>query len=100
MFGINPVVSHGYITPLTDPVRRIRNYRNRGGRVWVFDPRRTETAALADRHVALRPGTDAVVLAWLVRELLEQGADQDELAAYVDTADIRKLKDALSVFDV
>ena len=30
----------------------------KGGRLWVIDPRRTESAALADEHLATRPGTD------------------------------------------
>ena len=40
------------------PVRHLREYRDRGGRVWVVDPRRTETAARADEHLAVRPGAD------------------------------------------
>ena len=40
--------------------------------MWVIDPRRTESAALADEHLATRPGTDVVVLAALARELLER----------------------------
>jgi anaerobic selenocysteine-containing dehydrogenase len=100
MFGINPVVSHGYLTPLADPVRRIGDYRRRGGEVWVFDPRRTETANLADRHVALRPGTDAAVLAWLVRELLADGACHDELERYTDPSDVQNLRRAVEPFDL
>ncbi len=38
----------------------------------VVDPRRTETAALADVHLQVRPGTDAWLLAALVRVLLEE----------------------------
>ena len=49
--GTNPVISHGYGTALPDPIRYLREYRARGGRVWVLDPRRTETAALADVYV-------------------------------------------------
>ena len=44
--------------------------------VWVIDPRRTETARLATRHLAPRPATDYAVLAFLVRELLRDGADR------------------------
>ena len=38
----------------------------------VVDPRRTETAALADIHLRVRPGTDAWLLAALVRVVLEE----------------------------
>lgn len=99
LFGTNPVVSHGYGTTLADPVTRLREFRASGGEVWVLDPRRTETAALADRHLPLRPGTDHLVLAWLVRELLVDGADATELDAACRPADIEALRAALVAFD-
>jgi anaerobic selenocysteine-containing dehydrogenase len=99
LFGTNPVVSHGYGTTLADPVARLRAFREAGGRLWVLDPRRTETAALADVHVAIRPGTDGHVLAWLVRELLADGADRDELAQHCDPADVARLTAAVEPFD-
>lgn len=71
--GSNPAVSNGYLTMLPDPQRRIRAFRRRGGELWVIDPKRTQTAMLADRHLALRPGSDAVLLAWLIRELVTEG---------------------------
>src|SRR5438552_3505899 len=98
IIGQNPVVSHGYLTFLTDPIRRIREFRRKGGRLWVLDPRRTETARLADTHFAVRPGTDGLVLAWLVRELLTDGADRVEIAEHTDPSDIDTLRDALAPF--
>ncbi|MBK7948775.1 MAG: molybdopterin-dependent oxidoreductase [Deltaproteobacteria bacterium] len=71
LIGWNPAVTHGYLTLLPNPVERIRAFRRRGGEVVVVDPRETRTARLADRHLAPRPGTDAILLAWLVREALE-----------------------------
>ena len=70
LVGSNPVVSHGHSNAMPDPVRRLRRFRDRGGELVVVDPRRTETAALAETHLAIRPGTDWLLLAWLVRELL------------------------------
>ena len=72
LFGSNPVVSHGHSNAIPDPVRRFRDFRSSGGRIWVIDPRRTETALLADHHLQLKPGTDWVVLGWLVRRLLAE----------------------------
>lgn len=95
VFGTNPVVSHGYGTTLSDPITRVRDFRGNGGVVWVLDPLRTETAALADGHVALRPGTDQFVLAWLVRELLIDGADAAELDAHTNPADLATLRELL-----
>ena len=76
--GVNPVVSHGHNIALSDPISAIRAVRDHA-EVWVLDPRRTETARLATRHLAPRPGTDHAVLAFLVRELLRDGADPDAL---------------------
>lgn len=76
--GVNPVVSHGHNVALSDPVSAIRAVRE-NAEVWVLDPRTTETARLASRHLAPRPGTDYAVLAFLVRELLVDGADREVL---------------------
>lgn len=69
MVGSNPVVSHGHTYAMPSPRRRLRELMH-GGELWVVDPRRTETAALATRHLAPRPGTDHVWLAAVVRETL------------------------------
>ena len=100
LVGTNPVVSHGYGTALPDPVNYLRDFRRRGGHVWVVDPRTTESALAADRHLATRPGSDVVVLAALARELLERGADSDELRDYCAPEDVDALRRALAPFTV
>jgi anaerobic selenocysteine-containing dehydrogenase len=75
MFGTNPVVSHGQTPMFEDPVRRLRRAQDHG-EVWVVDPRTTESARLATRHLAIRPGTDFAVLAFLVRALVDSGIDR------------------------
>ncbi len=77
MFGVNWVVSHTQGTP--NPVMKIRRVAERG-EVWAIDPRRSEAANLATRHLPIRASTDAFLAAFLVRELLRDGADLD----YVD----------------
>lgn len=66
--GGNPAVSNGSI--MTAPNVRARLKRVR--RVVVLDPRRTETAQLADEHVFIRPGTDALFLLSLVNVLFAE----------------------------
>jgi anaerobic selenocysteine-containing dehydrogenase len=78
MFGTNPVVSHGQTPMFEDPVQRLRRSKQQG-EVWVIDPRRTESARLASRHLAIRAGTDHAVLGFLVRSLLDDGVDREEL---------------------
>ena len=90
-FGINPVVSHGYGTAMADPITRLRRYRSLGGRVVVLDPRHSHTAANADAHLPVRPGSDTAVLAWLCREVLVERPD-------VDPADIATLREVLEPF--
>lgn len=88
LLGINPVVSHGHLNGFPDPVVKLRNLTEGARELWVIDPRETETARLATRHVASRPGTDHLLLAHLVREVLIDGADRRYLDAHVAPAEI------------
>ncbi|MGH9114092.1 MAG: molybdopterin dinucleotide binding domain-containing protein [Acidimicrobiales bacterium] len=45
----------------------------RGGRLVVVDPRRSQTAAVASEHLAIRPGTDPFLLIALVNVLAAEG---------------------------
>jgi anaerobic selenocysteine-containing dehydrogenase len=71
--GGNPVVSNGSIMTAPDVKRRIAELRARGGKLVVVDPRRTETAELADRHLFLRPGTDALFLFSMLHAVFDEG---------------------------
>jgi anaerobic selenocysteine-containing dehydrogenase len=73
VFGANPVVSHGSLMTAPDVKRRLRAIRERGGRIVVVDPRRTETADAAGEHVAIRPGTDALLLAAMLHVVFAEG---------------------------
>jgi anaerobic selenocysteine-containing dehydrogenase len=72
VLGANPLVSNGSVMTAPDFRRRLRALRERGGRLVVVDPRRSETAAVADEHHFIRPGTDALLLAALVKVVLEE----------------------------
>src|SRR4051812_24686465 len=62
----------------------------------VVDPRRTETAELADIHLAVRPGTDAWLLAALLGILLEEGRiDHAFVAAHVPAGELETVTAAL-----
>ncbi|HSD88168.1 MAG TPA: molybdopterin oxidoreductase family protein, partial [Kofleriaceae bacterium] len=67
--GGNPLVSNGSIMTAPDMRGRLKAIQARGGKVIVLDPRRTETAEKADRHLFLRPGTDAVLLLAMINEI-------------------------------
>jgi anaerobic selenocysteine-containing dehydrogenase len=73
MLGANPVVSNGSLMTAPDVRGRLQALRKRGGTLVVVDPRRTETARLADRHHFIRPGTDALFLLGLLHTLYADG---------------------------
>ncbi|MCX4720546.1 molybdopterin oxidoreductase family protein [Streptomyces virginiae] len=72
LLGANPVESNGSLCTAPDFPGRLKALRARGGTLVVVDPRRTRTAALADRHLAPRPGSDALLLAALAHTLIEE----------------------------
>jgi anaerobic selenocysteine-containing dehydrogenase len=73
MLGANPLVSNGSLMTAPGVEKRLKAIRARGGRIVVVDPRRTETAALADRHLAIRPGADAFLLLAILHTLFAEG---------------------------
>ncbi|MFC7490803.1 MULTISPECIES: molybdopterin-dependent oxidoreductase [unclassified Knoellia] len=85
LVGTNPMASNGSLWTVPDFPGRLRKLRSRGGRLVVLDPRRTETAAIADEHHFVRPGTDAAVLLALVHVVLAEGLARP--AAHVDDLD-------------
>ncbi|MFD3540307.1 molybdopterin oxidoreductase family protein [Streptomyces sp. NPDC058662] len=72
LIGANPVESNGSLCTAPDFPGRLKALRARGGTLVVVDPRRTRTARLADRHLAPRPGSDALLLAALAHTLLTE----------------------------
>lgn len=67
--GKNPWQSHGFARARA-VIREIEKDPNRT--MIVIDPRRSETAAKADYHLQLKPGTDAWCLAALVGILVQE----------------------------
>ncbi len=70
--GANPMASNGSLMTVPDFPARLRELKARGGRMVVLDPRRTETAKVADEHHFVRPGSDAAVLLAMVHTLLAE----------------------------
>ncbi len=78
MVGANPIVSNGSVMTAPDFKRRLRELKERGGRLLVVDPRRTETAAVADEHTFLRPGSDALFFFALLHVVFAEGLGSSE----------------------
>jgi anaerobic selenocysteine-containing dehydrogenase len=82
IFGGNPLVSNGSMMGAPDMPRRIKALQARGGKLVVVDPRRTETAEVADQHLPVRPGSDALMLLAMIHTLFEENRiDPGRLAA-------------------
>ncbi|WP_067490374.1 molybdopterin-dependent oxidoreductase [Erythrobacter sp. CCH5-A1] len=85
LIGKNPWQSHGFPRArlvlreiAADPTRALI----------VIDPRKSETAAMADYHLAIRPGTDAWCLGALAAILVQDGlANRDWMAEHVANAE-------------
>ncbi|SCE41281.1 Molybdopterin oxidoreductase Fe4S4 domain-containing protein [Streptomyces sp. Termitarium-T10T-6] len=88
LIGANPLESNGSLCTAPDFPGRLKALRRRGGTLTVIDPRRTRTARLADRHVAIRPGADALLLAAVAHTLIDEKlADPGPLAEHLDGLD-------------
>ncbi|NMO21289.1 molybdopterin oxidoreductase family protein [Pyxidicoccus fallax] len=93
VMGANPVASNGSLMTAPDVRARLRAIQQRGGRVVVVDPRRTETARIADTHVFIRPGTDALALLALLHvAVVENTPRASHLSAHLHGLDtVREL---------
>ncbi|MGH6778547.1 MAG: molybdopterin-dependent oxidoreductase [Bradyrhizobium sp.] len=91
VIGANPWVAHGFPNA-RDRLNQIRRDPNR--KLIVIDPRRTETAEMADLHLSVRPGADAFLLGAILATLVRRDAvDHDFLARH--TSGFVEVKEAL-----
>jgi len=97
ILGANPAVSNGSLMSAPDVAKRLAAIRTRGGQVVLVDPRRSETAKLADRHHFIRPGTDVLLLAGMLHTLFAEGLTKPgRLAEFTDG--IEAIEDAVAEF--
>lgn len=97
MLGANPLISNGSMMTAADFPGRIRRLRKRGGRLVVVDPVRTRTASVADEHVSVRPGSDALWLASLAHLIVAE-ATLGEAEAWVEPSEWASVVDQLAPF--
>ncbi len=88
LVGNNPLISMSGGIPPSNPGRRLRVARERGLKLVVVDPRRTEVARFADLHLQPRPGEDPALLAAMLHVVYREGwVDEAFVAANVDGAE-------------
>ena len=93
ILGGNPLASNGSIMTVPDVEKRLKAIQARGGKVVVVDPRRSETAAIADQHVFVRPGGDAALLFGLLNTLFEEGLTR---AGHLPVDGIEEVRNAIA----
>jgi anaerobic selenocysteine-containing dehydrogenase len=91
MLGANPLESNGSLCTAPDFPGRLKKLKARGGRFVVVDPRRTRTADLADQHLFIRPGADAVLLFALVHTLFDENLVADVPDVVSGVEELREL---------
>jgi anaerobic selenocysteine-containing dehydrogenase len=89
ILGANPAASNGSMMTAPGMNRRLQEIRERGGKVILIDPRRNETAKLADQHFFIRPGTDVLLLLALLHVVFEEGLTRlDRIASFTDGVEL------------
>ncbi|MFZ1865843.1 MAG: molybdopterin-dependent oxidoreductase [Polyangiales bacterium] len=71
--GANPAISKWSFLQVSNPIRRLKELETRGAKIFIVDPRRTETAKVAGEHVFIRPNTDVFFYLSFLHELLASG---------------------------
>lgn len=84
IIGSNPAVSRASFMQLPDPIRRLRAIEGRGGKVFLVNPRRTETARQLGTQVFIRPDTDVYfLLSFLHEVLVRDGVDHERVGRHM-----------------
>ncbi|MFI8560246.1 molybdopterin oxidoreductase family protein [Pseudomonas putida] len=96
ILGGNPLASNGSIMTVPDVEKRLKALRARGGRLVVVDPRRSETAAIADSHLFIRPGGDAALLCGLLHTLFDEDLVR---GSHLPIAGLQALRSGIAAFD-
>jgi anaerobic selenocysteine-containing dehydrogenase len=82
--GANPVISKWSFLQVSNPIKRLRDMEARGAKIYIVDPRHTETAKIAGEHVFIRPGTDVFYFLSFLRELIASGGvDRGRVTAHM-----------------
>jgi anaerobic selenocysteine-containing dehydrogenase len=96
LLGINPFVSYqGF--PSGAPSRWLAENQARGMKLIVVDPRRTDVARRADRHLQARPGTDVHILASMISIILDENMEDADFVRK-HTTGVDALRRAVSPF--
>lgn len=102
IIGGNPLASNGSIMTVPHIKRRLKGIRNRGGKVVVIDPKKSETADISCEHHFIKPGTDALLLLAMLNtmfarrlaspgHLLAFAPELDQVASFVEDYPVERV---------
>ena len=77
--GANPIVSKWSFLQVPNPSKHLKEMKARGAKLYVVDPRYTETAKIAGGYVAIKPGTDVFFYLSFLNELIKIGGVDKKL---------------------
>jgi len=75
--GANPIISKWSFLQVPNPSKKLKNLEKRGGKLYIVDPRKTETARVAGEHLFIRPSTDVFFYLSFLYELIHQNGIDD-----------------------
>ncbi len=81
LLGLNPLISKSAGIPSQNPGRRLKQAIDRGLKLVVVDPRRSETARRAYLHLQAHPGEDPTILAGLIHIIIRERLHDEAFVA-------------------
>ena len=82
--GANPAISKWSFLQVSNPIKRLKGIETRGGKIYVVDPRKTETAKVAGKHIFIKPGSDVFFyLAFLNHLITLKAVDEERVNTYM-----------------
>ena len=89
IFGANPLASNGSLMTAPDVINRLESIKTRGGKIVLIDPRKTETARVADEHHFIKPSSDVYFLLAFINVLFAENlVDLGRLQEFTDGVEI------------
>ena len=98
IMGGNPLASNGSMMTVPDVANRLKAIQKRGGKFIVIDPRKTETAKIADQHIFIKPATDVYLLLAILHEVLNENSSNRLANLPIDSSAVLALKSVLQQY--
>ena len=98
IIGGNPLASNGSMMTVPDVANRLKAIQKRGGKFVVIDPRKTETAKIADQHIFIKPATDVYLLLAILNEILHENNSNRFANLPINNEAISELKSAIQTY--